>query len=280
MLKLDLHDSASLMRAGLIPGIHIEDYHKGPGISSTRLKRASRSAAHFMFERDKESKAKAFGRVFHPAILEPETVDLLVAPNINKNTNEYKAWKAAHAGREIVTEAEKEILTGMAASVAAHPSASKLLFQGDGINEHSGWWIDEESGELCRCRPDRYRRDLGIIIDLKSAKDASKEGFARDAEKLGYFLSAAMYWDGVEAVTGDYVKGFVFVAVEKEFPFAVGVYAYDLRSIEAGRTKYKRLLMEIADCKHAGKWPAYSDEIETISLKDWTLKEIYSDEYE
>lgn len=278
MYKLD--DAATLTRAGLIPGIDIEDYHRMAGVSSTRLKKMSRSAAHYATNYDKGSKAKEFGRLFHPAILEPDTVDLVVGPDINKNTNEYKAWKAANAGRAIVTADEKEILDGMAASVAAHPGASKLLYGGDGVNEHSCWWTDEESGELCRCRPDRYRRDLGLIVDLKSANDASKAGFEKDAEKLGYFLSAAMYCDGVEAATGDCVKGFVFVAVEKEPPFAVGVYAYDFRSMEAGRMKYKRLLMDIADCKAAGSWPAYSENIETISLKNWTIKEIIGDEYE
>ena len=273
-------DTTTLVQSGLIPGIPIEEYHRMAGVSSTRLKKMSRSAAHYATNYDKGSKEKDFGRLFHPVILEPGTVDLLVAPDLNKNSNAWKEWKAANAGSEIVAAKDMALLDGMAASVAAHPGASKLLYGGDGINESSGWWTDEESGELCRCRPDRYRRDLGFIIDLKSAKDASRAGFEKDAEKLGYFLSAAMYWDGVEAVTGDYVKGFIFVAVEKEPPYAVGVYAYDMRSIEAGRMKYKRLLMDIADCKSSGKWPAYSDNIETISIKDWTLKEIISHEYE
>lgn len=274
------NDVTTLVQAGLFPGIPIEEYHRMAGVSSTRLKKMSRSAAHYATNYDKGSKEKDFGRLFHPVILEPGTVDLLVAPDLNKNSNAWKEWKAANTGREIVSEKDKVVLDGMAASVAAHPGASKLLYGGDGVNEHSGWWMDEESGELCRCRPDRYRRDIGIIVDLKSAKDASKAGFERDAEKLGYFLSAAMYCDGVEAATGDRVKGFVFVAVEKEPPFAVGVYAYDSRSMEAGRTKYKRLLMDIADCKASGSWPAYSDNIETISLKNWTIKEIIGDEYE
>jgi exodeoxyribonuclease VIII len=90
-------------------------------------------------------------------------------------------------------------------------------------------------------------------------------------------MQSAFYQDGVEVATGGFIKGFVFVAVEKKAPYAVAVYQLDMQGVEAGRVEYKRLLLDLADCKASGKFPAYSERIETISLPAWTAKEIFND---
>jgi exodeoxyribonuclease VIII len=285
MLKLDLHDSAALTRAGIIPGISIEEYHRGAGISKSQLDQMAKSPAHYLSSLTtprKETPAMRIGSLFHGLVLEPERVKIAVAPSCDKRTKEGKAtWEsfcAENAGAEIVTADEGEMLQGMVASVRAHPAASRLL-SGPGIAEGSAWWVDEQSGELCRCRPDFYREDLGVIVDLKSTEDASPSEFARSIAKYNYNIQSAFYQDGVEAATGDFIKGFVFVAVEKKAPYAVAVYRLDMQGVEAGRVEYKRLLLDLADCKHAGKFPGYSERIETISMPAWSMKEFFN-EYE
>lgn len=283
MFKPD--DIATLTRSGLIPGIPIEEYHRGPATSKSQLDQLAKSPAHYLASLTaprKETAAMRIGSLFHGLVLEPERVKIAVAPVCDKRTKDGKAtWEAfcaENVGAEIVTAEEGEMLTGMVASVRAHPAASALL-SGPGIAEGSAYWVDEYSGELCRCRPDFYRSDLGIIVDLKSTRDASPKEFAKAIANYGYHRQSAMYADGVEAATGDYIKGFVFVACESTAPYAVAVYQLDMQGVEAGRIEYKRLLLDLADCKSSGKWPAYSDRIETISLPAWTAKEIFN-EYE
>ena len=285
MLNLELSDQAALIRSGIIPGIGIEEYHKASGVSKSQLDQMAKSPAHYLASLTtprKETPAMRVGSIFHGMVLEPERVKIAVAPVCDKRTKDGKAtWEAFcqdNAGAEIVTAEEGEMLSGMAASVQAHPAASALL-SGPGIAEGSAWWCDEQSGELCRCRPDFYRQDLGIIVDLKTTEDASPSGFARSVWKYAYHRQAAFYADGVGSSTGDIVKGFVFVCVEKSAPFATAVYSLDMQGEEAGRVSYRELLLNLADCKINRNFPAYSNKIEIISLPAYAVKEIFN-EYE
>lgn len=283
MLNYDLSNTAALVKSGIIKGIPIAEYHKSAATSKSQLDQFAKSPAHYLASlttQRKETPAMRIGSLFHGLVLEPERVRIAVAPVCDKRTKDGKAtWEAfciENAGAEIVTAEEGEMLLGMVASVRAHPAASALL-SGPGIAEGSCWWHDEHSGELCRCRPDFYRQDLGIIVDLKSTRDASPKEFARSIANYRYHMQSAFYQDGVESSTGDFIKGFVFVACESTAPYAVAVYQLDMQGVEAGRIEYRRLLLDLADCKASGKFPAYSDRIETISLPAWTAKEIFND---
>lgn len=285
MLKLELTDNASLVRAGIIPGVPIEEYHRHASVSKSQLDQMAKSPAHYLASLTtprKETPAMRIGSIFHGLVLEPERVKIAVAPQCDKRTKDGKAtWEAfclENQGAEIVTADEGEMLNGMTESIRNHPAASALL-SGKGIAEGSCWWYDEQSGELCRCRPDYYRRDLGIIVDLKTTEDASPEGFARSIWKYAYHRQAAMYLDGVEAATGDIIKGFVFVCVEKASPFAVATYRLDMQGEEAGRISYKDLLLNLAECRVKKHFPAYSISVETISLPAYAVREVYN-EYE
>ena len=280
MLKLDLQDTGALIQAGLIPGIPIEEYHRHPSVSKSQLDQFAKSPAHYLASLAtprKETPAMRIGSLFHGLVLEPESVKIAVAPVCDKRTKDGKAtWEAfclENAGAEIVTADEGEMLNGMAESVRKHPAASALL-SGAGIAEGSCWWYDDQSGELCRCRPDFYRED-GIIVDLKTTEDASLEGFTKSVAKYRYAVQAAMYADGVEWATGTTVKAFAFIAVEKQPPYAVQCFQLDFQATEAGRVTYKNLLLDLADCKIAKKFPAYSDKVETISLPNWALKGVF-----
>ena len=280
MLKLELTDNASLVRAGIVPGIPIEEYHRHGSVSKSQLDQFAKSPAHYLASLTtprKETPAMRIGSIFHGMVLEPERVKIAVAPVCDKRTKDGKAtWEAfclENAGAEIVTAEEGEMLNGMAASIKAHPAASALL-SGRGIAEGSCFWYDERSGELCRCRPDWFRED-GIIVDLKTTEDASLDGFTRSVAKYNYQVQAAMYADGVEWATGSPVKAFAFIACEKTPPYAVQCFQLDFQATEAGRVTYQNLLLDLADCKINGKFPAYSEKVETISLPNWALKGVF-----
>lgn len=281
MLNLNLQDTGALIQAGLIPGIPIEEYHKGPGTSKSQLDQVNKSVAHYLSSLTiprKETSAMRFGSLFHGLVLEPEKQNFVVGPDVNKNTNEWKAFKAGAeaSGQTILDKDELADLNGMVASVKAHPAASALLFDGDGINEASAYWYDKKSGLLCRCRPDRFRRDLNLIVDLKTTGDASPEAFAKSIADFRYHVQAPFYSDGVTTATGQEVRGFVFVVIEKTPPYAVAVYQLDDQALEEGHIIYHRDLMRLSEAKCSGIWTAYSERIETISLPRWAIKETRS----
>ncbi len=87
-----------------------------------------------------------------------------------------------------------------------------------------------------------------------------------------YGVQAAWYSHGVEQSTGIRPEAFIFIAVETEAPYGVGVYAADAELIDHGWRLCQRDLQKIADCREADRWPSYSDAIETLTLPDWAKK--------
>lgn len=177
-------------------------------------------------------------------------------------------WTANNPGRIVLAPEVWDQLHAMAAAVHAHPAAHALLTGVPGEAEKSVYWIDPATGVLCRCRPDWWRDD-NVIVDLKTTEDASPEGFAKSMANYRYDVQAAYYLDGVQQATGKRPKAFVFIAVEKKPPYAVGVYVLDSESREIGRAQYQHDLRVYADCLANDNWPGYGDKIQTISLPAW-----------
>lgn len=177
-------------------------------------------------------------------------------------------WDSENAERMILNPDQWKQIHGMRDAVMAHPAASALLTRIPGRAEQSIYWHDPITGVLCRCRPDWWRND-NLPIDLKTTEDASPEGFARSIAKFRYDVQAAFYLDGIELATGKRPQNFVFIAVEKKPPYAVGVYVLDAETLEIGRGLYREDLDNYAKCAKADVWPGYGDKIQTINLPGW-----------
>lgn len=188
-----------------------------------------------------------------------KSADNIVAKN-------YADYLRLIGSKEVIKPEEYDEAQKIAASVRAHPAASKLLQEGDA--EVSFFWDDPDTGYPCKSRAD-FVNSMGYIVDLKTTQDASESEFGRSIGKFGYHRQNAMYMDGYEAVTGERAKGFAFIAVEKKPPYAVGVYLLDDESEDKGRDEYKGLLSKFSECQKSGEWPGYSDQVCTIELPGW-----------
>ena len=85
------------MEPGIYSGISNDAYHSGPGDSSSRIKTALTSAAHYLaYKSTDATPAMALGTAIHALVLEPDTWrnELVIAPDINRRT---KAGKAEFA---------------------------------------------------------------------------------------------------------------------------------------------------------------------------------------
>jgi hypothetical protein len=192
----------------------------------------------------------------------------------------------SNAGRTIMTHEEWEQLRNMRDAVMAHPAASALLSV-QGWAELSAFWVDGQTGELCRCRPDFWRKD-GVLVDVKTTEDASPEEFARSIANWRYHVQHAMYVDGItetllqasernlNSAFPDGIppvpKAFVFLAVEKSACVVngqakgVAVYVLDEESVRLGGALYHRDLGRYAHCNTTGVWPGYGDKLQSITL--------------
>jgi hypothetical protein len=127
------------------------------------------------------------------------------------------------------------------------------------------------TGELCRCRPDLYREDLGIIVDVKSTASAHPDAFARSVVNYGYHAQEAFYSDGWRSL-GKPVDGFVFLAWEKKAPFAYAVYELPPSIVEEGRALMREALETYAECVKAERWPGYGEGVQELSFKRWAYR--------
>lgn len=249
-----------------------KEYHAVEALSQSVAKTLfyqSPAHAQMLKEAPKESKALTFGSAFHTLILEPDLLfdSVAVAPKVDKRTKAGKAEWAAfveeNEGKEIISNDELLTLTSMAEAVKQSASATALL-RSSGPIEESVFF--EWEGVKCKSRLDKC---WGVaVVDLKSAKDASPDGFARDAFKYGYHFQGAWYLEAAKHLGMD-AKQFGIVAVEKTAPFGVGVYTLPTEAIEIGRAECLKAIEIYKRCQESGEWPCYPDIPVELSVPAW-----------
>lgn len=270
---------------GIHAGIPMEDYLSdctpGPGVQSTNLKHLASRCPKYAFARwsgnaariqDRSTDATEFGTAAHKYIVEgpDEFAKRYVVKPLGHDgrTKEGKAWLAANAGKDYVSDADMEALRRMADMIKVHPTAGLALRSGTA--EVTAIVQDKETGLWLKCRPDYLTPRLAI--DLKTTENNGVEAFGAQAWKLKYHLSAAMTLDVLQQL-GQPVA-FAFLSVEKAQPYVPALRALSERFLLAGQLLYRRSLRRFADCLSSGKWSGYSDEVETIGVTAWQDKEI------
>ena len=257
-----------------------EQYHSHPAVGHSGLVRIMRSPAHYkdvLTDPPDPTPAMRLGTAFHTALLEPDRFGqtFVVAPKFDRRTKEGKAqaeaWDTENAGKTALTPEDASKIDGMVTSVRGHIGAARLLSNGQA--EMSGFWSDPETGAACKCRPDFISGSIDDpvgIIDVKTACDASADGFSRAIASLSYDLQAAYYVDGMKELTGRKLP-FFFVVIEKDAPHAVAVYRASEALLETGRSKYRAALELLRWCQEKNSWPGYQPggEIEEIDLPRW-----------
>ena len=273
-----------VLKPGLYPDLPAEQYHATHAMSAGGLKRMSQSPAHFYgLQLDPNrpaggtTPAMQNGTLVHTALFEPHTLAdrYVVKPDdFDGRTQAGKVWLAANTDREVVDAKQMAAARAQAASVLRLPEVAALMT--DGQAEASAFWIDEETGELCKCRPDwtSPAGDGVVLVDGKTCQDASPDGFSRSIWNFDYHLQAAWYSDGYEKATGLRVYGFVFAAVESAWPHAAAAYMLDDDVLDKARAKNRALLNLYAECKRTNHWPGYPAQIQPITLPRWAMKEI------
>jgi hypothetical protein len=269
---------------GLIPDMPAEVYHKTMAMSAGGLKRMAQSPAHFYGlqldpnrpQGGEPTPAMKNGTLVHTALFEPDTLAAryVVKPEgLKLSTKEGIDWKSAQA-LEIVDADQMAAALAQSAAVRALPDIAALMTEGHA--EASAFWLDDETGELCKCRPDwtSPAGDGVVLVDGKTCQDASPAGFARAIWNFAYHLQAAWYSDGYEKATGKRVHGFVFAAVESSWPHAAAAYMLDDEVMDKARAENRRLLNLYAECRRTNTWPGYPAQITPITLPAWAMKEL------
>lgn len=258
-------------------GLTFDQYCKILALNRSTLEKIKHSPSHVNYaenylKAEEPSLAMKLGTIAHDIILNKrpplDCVDERFVPRpkgMKFNTVEGKLWRKEQT-KEIIEEADYEFLIGGSEAVAKHAIAKDVFSEGDA--EVTSVVFDPQHGIALKARFDWLPKESNVVVELKTAEDASKEAFSRALHRLGYVFQAGFYTHvaELEKLNRDV---FLFVVVEKRPPYEVVVYRLDDESLKIGKEEVRQCLELYRGCKEAKKWPGYSDKIETIGLPEY-----------
>lgn len=174
-------------------------------------------------------------------------------------------WERGIGARTVLSRADHRKLILMRDSVMAHPTARKLL-EAQGHSERCHYWVDELTGELCRCRIDREVPQFATILDVKTTADI--ERFTRSIKQYRYHVQQEFYSEGYGATQGHAPAVFVFLVVSttrdrKRYP--ARLFNISAADLDVARLAIREDLATYAECRKTNVWHG----IETIAMPPW-----------
>lgn len=245
--------------------VYHADAKAGKRVSSSMLKEFRHSPAHYAAivngnGQRTHSPAFRLGNALHKLVLEGEGAyrnSFVVGGPFNERTGRvfahgtqaFKMWLDEYGldSERVVTPAEEADLRRMAAGLARHAEAARLLAEG---------WpertvLAEVEGVSCQARPDWLRAD-GVCVEVKTAADLGR--FEENARRFDYLHQLAFYRDVIRAAGGGEVA-MAAVVLEKRAPFRVGVWRFDASVLEPYSAQNRSALKALVRCRREGRWP-------------------------
>lgn len=251
-----------------------EEYHSSAGMSNSSLqyfvgsKKCPKKYYHkyILGNQDKPTREKEIGSALHVAVLEREKWKSIYKIIDQKTIT--PATRNKYAPFIPFPFQDARDVIGMKKTIDQWEHCAIILNFKEGEAEQSLYWIDEDTGILCKTRPDFINYQINAVFDLKTTQDASPAEFPKSIAKWRYYMQAAMMIDGIKAVLGIDVQVCNFV-VEKEPPYCAQIYQIKDADIEQGRQEYKEALRCYKACLEKNEWRAYDDKILEVELPYW-----------
>lgn len=171
-------------------------------------------------------------------------------------TKAYAEWRAT-VEQDILTEEEGLLVINMAAAVATHDEAVKLLHKdGEAFKRVDDFfhgiqattvihWLTaaDEIVEVC------------IVNDLDRFEEQAKDGDY--AHRLEFQERLAFSRNNNSA-------GCYCIAVERKEPYRVGVWEFSVHTLADAYGDNRDAAESIKDCKHTGNWPTRYESLRTL----------------
>lgn len=262
------------METGVFYNLGDSEYRKIDALNASLLKQFRRSPLHALTaltQPSLPSKAMQLGTAVHLALLEHDRYlhELQIGPSNDRRTKAWQEWDAVTLSPLKLTPEESLSVEKIRESIRNKLSGTALkLLTGKGTNEASVVWCDVRTGTYCKARADRITR-IGkqpVLIELKTARDASPRAFARACREFSYDIAAAWYLRGFGLMLPEVPERLIFVAVETEPPYAVGVYELPEIALQRAAEECERYLHEYTACVATRSWPGYTDDVVTLNF--------------
>lgn len=307
----DMNAFVELPTASLIEKMSNDEYHACPEFSSSQLKDILRSGAHFysnniIKENERESKKHLdFGTLAHTLFLEPDQFEnefavipadapkpptdvMRNAKNPSEDSIKRVQWwdqfAAEHGTKITITE---DLLLG-AKRIADNLrtlSSYGIMQNNFGMAEASIFFVDPVFDLQLRVRPDYHIAPCtafpnGLLLDVKTTRDARAFKFSKDCGEYGYDLSASMYREGFQQYYQTEEKPpFIFLVAENLAPFNVKQYRASDLLLSVGDARYYKSKEMLAESLLINEWDGYSKEMEDLFLPSYMTKQALENDF-
>lgn len=286
---------------GLYPGVSEADYAAWDARRSSVLKEARTSARHMreaaMNVEHSGTRATDLGVGVHCAILDPHRFEreYVCALNRGRKTPADRAAHAEfaieHAGKQVLHWSDFESAMRIRDAVWRKSWAEGLL-GGAGVNELAALWVDEETGLRCKARMDRvvsawrapgWDADASVVVELKTARDVTPDGWQRAIPRFGYELQAAMQLTGLGVFDPSWIDAgtlepipsqFVWIVFEKSPPFEIALRTPSDDLLREGIRRMRHALIVWAEGERSGRWPGYPEAPEIVDVLPWVKRKL------
>lgn len=249
-----------------------QEYRQAEGVNKSTLWEIRKSPAHYQYiltHPREDTPTLKMGRAIHAAVLTPTAYKrewAVIPADINRRTKagqeEYNLFLAENEGKELLTAEESETVKGIVKAIRKNRDAAELL---KGTRREVPVFWTNDQGIKCKCRIDAVKP--GIMVDLKTAADASSDTFVRDALKYGYDVQAAHYIEGYSETGGGKTPKWFFIVIEKTEPYTVNIMKAGSDFIDHGIVRRNKLLQTLAECREKNSFPGYG--INEIIMPKW-----------
>lgn len=263
---------------GIITGISNEDYHAGPGLSRSTVWTAyTKTPAHtrLIEPSEQDSNALAKGSALDIALLDPLAFETKVmrGPADRRGNKWIEAQAEAHnTGRILLTESGYKEVEMMREIAIHHPTIGPIVTRDDGVRGASGYAVHQDTGLLRKARPDLWIPTAGLMIDLKTSRDASPRGFSKSIGEYGYHVQEEWYREVWQEAGGGEVEAFLFFVVESADPYQIAVYEIDEPARDKARGVIRQMLPIMQACAATGFYPGYPSGVQSIGLPAWMMR--------
>lgn len=253
---------------GKAPGIYYdlpeEEYRADPAIANSDIRRILKSPLEYWTYSwmnpnkpvQNKTDAMILGSALHCFILEQDKFfeEYIVLPNKLEMDSDFfrqesmagdfgdnfempktktaKTFKYV-GGKNVIKQSDFHLIRNMAQYLNTLPVV-KNVFKG-GNAEVSIFWRDEETGLMCKCRPD-YLTDK-YIADYKSINSINNINYSIvDGD---YYMQQAYYLQGLKAVTDCDHNNFIFIFQQKEAPHLVRNKSFNEELVEYGEQLFR-----------------------------------------
>ena len=273
------------------PGIYYDIpnavYQAWNAVSNSRLGWFTKSASTYRYylanPKDATDEMK-IGTAVHGIVLTPGDSDVVVCPEVNRRTKdgkaEWSAFLAENANKTVLTHEQYTKAVEMSQAVLYDPVCANVLAQATEreVSIVFDWPLPDRDPIRCKARIDMALKEIGYIADLKTASDASPDGFSKAIWNWGLYRQAGFYCRGASLAGYMDPEQFLFVTVDsgpaKNPPYNTACYVLDHDAILFGSLEAEDLLCGLSDCIASDTWPSYADEVQSVGLPPWAIRKM------